>query len=420
MIPLAMAVLIGLAVLILVRPEVGLVLCLVAAPLAKGIAQPYLGPVDLTVFLFVVTAGSILVRLVGDKRRITLPKTNFNVLVLLFITLLLASLLYTPLPQYGLTIFLRFALLDVSILYLTFMWAVDQGRIKRLLSLFAWIGLAYGAIMFIVIFLIPNGLISSHQVRAVLATTAPISAALILALSILIALTFMITQPIRRFKRLALIALIVLSTAELIAMNTRGPLIAFVVGLASLLVILLRSWEWRRYAMLGVSLLIGSGIVALYILPSQYIARYALILDPTSSSIHARLNAWKFVANHFYDWFWSGAGLFGFPYYYTGKTTGLSIFGSYPHNLLLDVFADSGIFGVGLFISIIGYLLLKGWRVAKEETPSRRILGIASYSCLIAFLTSLLFSGSLIGTRPLWFIGGCILSLWKLRLERYA
>lgn len=409
---IALSALAILAGAILKAPGIGLVLCVLAGPLFKGFLQPFLGQIDLTVFIFVVTAVSVLVRLVVERQRIMLPKGGFNFLILSFVTLLLASVLYTPLPGYGLEIFLRFAILDLSVLYLVFMWTTDQKRVKRLLSLFAWIGLTYGTIMFIGILLVPGGLVSSHQFRAVLSTTPPISVALILTASILIALTLVITQSIEgRVRRWTLLTLTILSTAELIALNCRGPLIAFIVGLTSLLVILSRARKWRHYAGLGIILLIGAGIMAFHILPSQYTARYGLILNLESSSISARVNAWKFVVDHFDDWFLSGAGLFGFAYHYTGKTEGLSIFGSYPHNLFLDVFSDSGIVGLSLFVTIIGYILLQVWLMIKKGKGSTRALAIASFIGFIALLVNSLFSMSIIDTRLLWFIGGSILAL---------
>lgn len=397
---------------ILKAPGIGLVLCVLVGPLFKGSLQPFLGQIDLTVFIFVVTAVSVLARLAVERQRITLPKSSFNFLILSFVTLLLASVLYTPLPGYGLEIFLRFVILDLSVLYLVFMWTTDQKRVKRLLSLFAWIGLTYGTIMFIGILLVPGGLVSSHQFRAVLSTTPPIAVALILTASILIALTLVITQSIEgRVRRWTLLTLTILSTAELIALNCRGPFIAFIAGLASLAAIASRSRRWRPYVMLGLILLIGAGIMAFHILPSQYTARYGLILNLESSSISARVNAWKFVVDHFDDWFLRGAGLFGFAYHYTGRTNDLSIFGSYPHNLFLDVFSDSGIVGLSLFAAIIGYILLQAWLMIKKGKGSTRALAIASFIGFIALLVNSLFSMSIIDTRLLWFIGGSILAL---------
>ncbi|MCK4394314.1 hypothetical protein KAX17_15545 [Candidatus Bipolaricaulota bacterium] len=119
-------------------PKLGLVLCVVAGSLFKGAIQPWLGAIDLTIFLFLATAGSTFLRPVVEKRRITPPKSSFNFLILSFIILFLASVLHTPLPRYGLEIFLRFAILDLSVLYLILMWTTDQKRVRQLLSLFAW------------------------------------------------------------------------------------------------------------------------------------------------------------------------------------------------------------------------------------------------------------------------------------------
>ena len=57
-------------------------------------------------------------------------------------------------------------------------------------------------------------------------------------------------------------------------------------------------------------------VLAFALLPSEYTGRYALITQLESSTVAARVDMWRFVAGHFSDWFFTGAGIFGFAYYY--------------------------------------------------------------------------------------------------------
>jgi len=407
----------GLVILggiIFMLPELGLVLCAIGVPLFKAAIQPYLGAVDLTAYLFVVTGVSIILHLIVRKQRITLPKLNFNILILSFTTMLLASILYTPLPRYGLEIFLRFVMVNLSLLYMVVMWVTDEKKARRLFSIFLWITLSYGVLIVLMLFLAPSLL---PQSRAVLAGTSIEATGLNLAVGILVATTFMVTGMIRgKSKRLLLAIFGIFSIAALIATNSRGPLIAFVIGGVSLLFLLGRTRRWRRYAVIGVILTVGLVTLAFALLPSQYTGRYALLFDLKSSSVATRLELWQLVGNHLDDWFFTGAGLFGFAYYYTGRTADLSLFGPQPHNLFLDVFADIGIFGLMLFLILVGYLFLQAISWPHRQFTWLRSLLIANSAGFIAIVVESLFSTSLISTRLLWFFGGSILAL--RRIER--
>jgi hypothetical protein len=65
---LSILCLIPLTALIFRFPELGLVLCLVAGLLFKGMVQPLLGLLDITVCLFAITYGSIFIRSCMEKK----------------------------------------------------------------------------------------------------------------------------------------------------------------------------------------------------------------------------------------------------------------------------------------------------------------------------------------------------------------
>jgi O-antigen ligase len=410
----AIIILVPLAVLIFKFPELGLVLCLVVGSFFKGLVQPLLGDIDITVYLFAVTFGSILIRCSMEKR-LTLPDLKINIGVLLFTGLLLASLLYTPLFEQGTDVFLRFVFLTIPIMYAAFMWCTNINRIKRLLTIFIGVVFAYSTILIVWVFLVQHGVYQGG--RATFAATPALGVAQLLAAGIIIA--FILRGFVSgRFKRLALYLLIIAGVVELIALNSRGPLIALAAG-AVCLFFLYSPREKGRVVLLALPLL-AIVVFAFFLLPGQYTSRYALLTNLGSLSIAERLSMWQFVGAHFSDWFFTGAGIFGFAYYYLPGQAEFSIWGAYPHDIFLDVFAAAGFFALLVFAWLIGSLIYRGIKVSRTGQQSSHLLGLATVVALIIFLINGLFSMSIIDTRPLWFFGGVLLSLerwWRTRDE---
>jgi O-antigen ligase len=205
---------------------------------------------------------------------------------------------------------------------------------------------------------------------------------------------------------------------ELIALNSRGPLIALAAG-AVCLFFLYSPREKGRVVLLALPM-IAIIACAFVLLPEQFTSRYALVTSTESVSIAERLRMWQFVGAHFSDWFFAGAGIFGFAYYYLPGQAELSIWGAYPHNVFLDVFAAAGFFALLVFAWLIGLLIYRGIKVSRTGETSPHLLGLATVVPLIVFLVASLFSMSIIGTRPLWFFGGLILALerwWRTKDE---
>ena len=75
-----------------------------------------------------------------------------------------------------------------------------------------------------------------------------------------------------------------------------------------------------------------------------------------------------------------------------------------------------GFFALLAFVWLIGSLIYEGVKVSRTRYPPFHLLGLATVVALITFLVAGLFSMSIIGTRPLWFFGGVILSLQRLSM----
>ena len=407
--------LILLAIVIFKLPELGLVLCVLIGPLIKGIVQPYLGPVDITAYLFVVTFSFILVRMAIERKRIPLPNSKINIAVFLFIILLLASLLWTPLPEQGLETFLRFVLLTISMMYITFIWGVNTDRIKRILFIFFGVTILYGLVLNIWLF--HMGGLAYIQVRGIFPGAAAIGVALMLAAGILV--TFIMREFIEtRHHNLLISLLMIIALVQLIATGSRGALLAFSMGAIFLFIYYAK--KKKRIIVPSLLAMLSVGISAFIFLPAELVARHFLIVDLASPSIAVRLSLWEFTISNFANWFFGGVGLFGFGAHYwpDAPTTYFQIFGHHPHNIFLDVFAHVGFFGLLVFVWLIGSLLYKGMKLSRSKERTFQLLGLASLVALVVFLVDALFSSNLIVTRPIWFFGGIVLSLERIQSQQ--
>jgi O-antigen ligase len=426
----------SLGLLIFALPEVGLVLCAVAAPLAKGVVQPYLGPVDLTVFLFLATSAAVFVRLSVQRERIPLPPHSLNLAAVVFAAFLSVGFLRSPLPEYGIQILVRFLLFDLMMLYLVVAWAHTRVRTFRLLALFTWGGLAYGLLLLLNVAFAGRGSAHLMRIYGVFEGTAPLAVALVLGTCLILALAFWLAATVRLTRR-AILTVIALVTIQLVATNARGPLVGFAGGAIVWGLLSMRSFGLRRLAA-PTSTVLFSGAFALKGLPllvrnaassetavagaariSEYVWRHSarFALNPDASSVSARVGAWAFVAENFREWFLSGAGLFGFAHEYHGTAEGLTLSGSYPHNLLLDVFSNVGFFGAMVFLALITLPIFHGLQAARRgDLPLSTLTrgAIAAYCC---FLVASTFSFGLIETRLLFFLGGTLIALSRAAMQ---
>jgi len=406
--------LILLAVLIFKLPELGLVLCVLIGSLIKGIIQPYFGPIDISAYLFIVTFSSILGRMAIERKKISLPINSINIGVFMFIMLLLASLLWTPLLKQGIETFLRFIFLTISMMYITFIWAINTDRIKRILFIFSGAALLYGLVL--TAWLFPLGGLAHVVVRGIFPETPAIAVAAILAAGILITL---ITKEliVTRYRRLLVSVLSMIALVSLIATGSRGPLLAL--GVGSIIYFMYYVKRERRVPVLSLLPLVAVGILSFIFFPAQLLVRHFLVFDLAGPGVASRLALWGFAVENFTDWFFGGSGLFGFAAYYWPDVpiAYFQIFGHHVHNIFLDVFAHVGFFGLLVFIWLIGSLLCKGMKLTKAKERTFYLLGLASLVALIVFLVNGLFSATLIDTRDIWFFGGIILALQRVKIQ---
>lgn len=110
-------------------------------------------------------------------------------------------------------------------------------------------------------------------------------------------------------------------------------------------------------------------------------------------------SSWELFLRHPY----SGVGLDGFTFWHL-RTEGREL---YPHNIVLQLAAETGIVGLGMFAALLWGLIRRWFR------PK----GLMSYSALAMgalFLAASMFSGDFYDARMTWFF----LTLYMLPIER--
>ena len=392
-------------------PELGLVLCVVAGPIAKGSIQPYLGPVDLTLALFSVTAlaGAIRVRSPAQKLRLLLEPTV--ILAVALVSLLGISILWTPSRQAGLLTLARFVVLDFGLFGMTFLYLSSQDRVRHVTCLFAWIGCSMGALLLLVAMLNPYlNIVELDPWRALPLSASPIGVGWILGIAILLALGHVLSdRPTRRTARWLLYALMLVATVELTALNTRGPLFATGIGVAFFGLIGLKRFSFQRLARYLPPILI-SVILAYVFLPEIYTFRYepSISLNAASTSVVARTSHWTFVRDHFAEWWIGGVGLAGYASVYLGREHNTLASGAYPHNLFLDLFTHAGLGAVFLMGMLIVVQLRAGLRSFLRAPPLTSGIALAVVASIVLLVVASQFSMSLLGTRLLWLLFGIV------------
>lgn len=197
-------------------------------------------------------------------------------------------------------------------------------------------------------------------------------------------------------------ALIVLALLESVASGSRGPLIASAIALVFGLVSRLLSGRAGSRQDIGIVALacvaVASLAIALTRLPGQSIARILQVGEaissggPLGSSIGARADLFSLATNMFIERPLLGNGTASFAAY-TTTHVGLSEF-TYPHNDLLQLAAEFGIVGAGLFVALVAIAILR-------RTPINAAW--ASVKVLFVFMLALsLSSGDIYGDRLLW------------------
>jgi O-antigen ligase len=236
----------------------------------------------------------------------------------------------------------------------------------------------------------------------------PIDLARASADGLLVAVYFLLSAERRSLRVPVAVATPVVAIA-MIAAGSRGPVVAFVVGLAALLALSAATPQARRrFAVLGAIFALIAVVVPL-IVPSSAIGRALSTIVGSASGLssNGRSSLWSAAISSFSHHFALGLGTGGFA----AQPAAISDLVQYPHNLFLEVASELGIVGlVALLAILIGLAgrLATLWRSTRGED---KLLSSILIALFVTALTNACISEAIYGNGEVWQWGGLALGM---------
>jgi O-antigen ligase len=237
----------------------------------------------------------------------------------------------------------------------------------------------------------------------------PIDLARASADGLLVAIYFLLSADRRSLRVPVALATPVVAIA-MVAAGSRGPVVAFAVGLIALLALSATTPRARRrFALLGVMFALVAIVVPL-IVPSSSIGRALSTVVGSASGLssNGRSALWAAAISSFSQHFALGLGTGGFA----AQPAAVSDLVQYPHNLFLEMASELGIIGlVAILTAVIGLTARLGalWRVTTGED---KLLSAVLFSLFLTALTNACISEAIYGNAEVWLWGGFALGMW--------
>jgi O-antigen ligase len=225
---------------------------------------------------------------------------------------------------------------------------------------------------------------------------------------LLVAIYFLLSAYRRSLRGPVALAIPVVAIA-MIAAGSRGPVVAFVVGLAALLALSATSHRARRrFALVGVVFALVAIVVPL-VVPSTSIGRALSTIVGSASGLssNGRSDLWSIAIASFSQHFALGLGTGGFASLPSSVSAGIL----YPHNLFLEAASELGIIGlVAILVIVVGLVVrLAGlWRSTLDED---RLVATVLIALFLTALTNACFSEAIYGNAEIWMWGGLAIGM---------
>ncbi len=216
---------------------------------------------------------------------------------------------------------------------------------------------------------------------------------------LLIAIYLVLCTSSRRLRLLALACCPLLAVAMLAA-GSRGPVVAFVLGLGALLTLTAVDARARRRLTLVAAAFIAAAILVPLIVPGSAVGRSlsAIIGSTSGLSSNGRSELWTVAISTFSQHFAFGLGWGGFASLGTGLL--------YPHNIFLEFASELGIVGLLLLCAVIGGSALRLVRVWRSTTGADKLLAALLSALFLTALINACFSGAVQDNSEVWLWAG--------------
>jgi len=354
-------------------------------------------------FLFAAWIGVAILFAVTRGTHETAGRALLSAPVLLSLALLGVMLLglgASPAEAYGSTK-LQHYIAD-NLVFLLGAIYVGSRRSDLRLFFFITLAIAGGEALLLMLKLVSGGGAGQETLRNRLSLSAkeyPIYLARSAADGLVIAI-YAVLAAVRTWTQLGAIALIPLLAVAMLAAGSRGPVVAFVIGVITLIALTAASRRGRRRLLLVTGGLILAAVVAAVIVPGATIGRALSTIAGSSSGLssNGRSALWSQAYTAFGAHPFLGLG--------TGAFASLNPAEPYPHDIFLEMAVELGIVGVLLIVAIIASLtarLVQAWRTASDRDKLDAAVLITLF---VTALVNALFSGAIQDNKEIWVWGG--------------
>lgn len=371
---------------------------------------PIFNTVDPTVLLVTLIVLALVLKLrAPEVRQHVRANQNIIAAYLIWVVWMIMASTYAPNAEWAVVKSFKFLLFNTLLFLGPFILIRTRKESRAMLHFYLAYGLCVALFIIGQLLLRFGSTISLENVsRLSVLSASPIGAGRVLSICAAMSAILIVTGLGK--KRWWSMALVVFLIAAILT-GSRGPALSLVAAVA-LLGIISGGTARRRTLFIIAFLFTVAGLVMLFA-PEGVTYRYKLLLAteltftrqglrPFSSILH-RLQMWSMAValwtqdlRHFF----LGDGSAGYARLFPWRDF------RYPHNLPLEILAEYGLVGAGVFSLHIWTTFKRIYRRFKEQLGREELMWLAG---LMTFFFSTLVSGDLVNNRFLWFfIGGLV------------
>ncbi|MGI8715002.1 MAG: O-antigen ligase family protein [Solirubrobacteraceae bacterium] len=225
------------------------------------------------------------------------------------------------------------------------------------------------------------------------------------ATGVLIAMYLILVSPRGRLRTCAIVAL-PLCLISLVGAGSRGPIVAFVIGLVTVLSLAAANPQIRRRLATLVAGLAGAAILVPFVVPGSSIGRSLSTIVGSASGLssNGRSSLWAAaysqLAHH---------ALFGIG---TGGFGSLNLGLPYPHNILLEIGVELGTVGLLAFGVMTGSVAVRMSRLWRWNRGDERMAVSLLIALMVSATLNAFFSGALPDNADIWKWGGIAIGMY--------
>jgi O-antigen ligase len=386
---------IAAAIALLIYPELALALYVVVGDIKGDERVASLFPVDLTIAMAVLLLGGIALNLLRRERVVPMPPVYF--LFLALVSMMFASLAYTPVPEAGVEKLGRFLTVTGIVIVAPFFVLGTPQALKRFFAGFSVMAFAICAYSL-------TGLGGSERLATPTNNTIGLGH---LACALIILIWFAVVPRFSFPKRMLTYSLLIVPGLALVGSGSRGPAVALgIVVLASLL--------FYRRLLIDVGCLLAIGLLALPFanIPDSSLEYMGSLIR--SRSVSGLLSfrgdlldyGWKLLQQHPLI----GAGIEGFRYY--SPNAGVY---KWPHNIFLEVACELGIPAALLVCVLFGAAFRSAFIQLSDKDSLHLMLSQIASALLLIGVVNAMNTGDINSDRSTWLFVSLVFVVQELR-----